>query len=209
MSKPRLIIGICGLSGSGKTLLCKNVSKHFPKEDILVLRADSYYRDQRHMTFEMRQKTNFDHPDSIDEVLMESHLKSLLSGDEIDMPVYDFSQHTRIDEIVKVKPAPVILLEGILIFANPSLVELMDIKAYMDVQKDICLIRRLKRDLEERGRNLETIIDHHLERVAPMALKFIEQNKNVADIMIPNGGKNQVAIDLLLARISEHLTAYK
>jgi uridine kinase len=199
--KKGILIGIAGGSGSGKTLVSKRLFNDLGSEKVIIIQQDSYYKNLTHLSFDERKKQNFDHPDSIDEELLINHIKELLKGNYIDQPIYDFTQHTRKKETLRVGNHIIIILEGILILHNPVLRKLMDIKVYVDTDSDVRLIRRLKRDIQERGRSLDSVIEQYENIVRPMHLQFVEPLKRYADIIIPQGGYNLVAIDLLKTKI--------
>lgn len=201
MAERGILIGIAGGSGSGKTLVAKNIYSELGSEKVVILFQDSYYKDLSHLTPEDRHKQNFDHPDAIDTELLIKHLKALLRGETIEQPIYDFITHTRKEETKTIGPHTIVVLEGILIFENSELRNLMDIKIYVDTDPDIRVLRRLKRDILERGRSLESVIQQYEESVRPMHLQFVEPSKKYADIIIPEGGYNRVAIDLIKTKI--------
>lgn len=205
MKKP-ILIGITGGTGSGKSTVAKSIYKNFKKESIAIIMQDSYYKDQSHLTFEERTKTNYDHPHAFDTPLLIDHLKALLSGEAIDMPIYDFTVHNRKEETIKEEPKNIIIVEGILILEDERLRDLFDIKIYVDTDADIRILRRLTRDIRDRGRTLESVIDQYLTVVRPMHLQFIEPTKRYADLIVPEGGKNRVAIDILVSTIKQHLS---
>lgn len=200
MEKP-IVIGVTGGSGSGKTTVSRAIFDIFSGHSLLLLEQDSYYKDQSHLTFEERLKTNYDHPFAFDTELLLAHLDRLLNYEAIDKPVYDYVAHTRSPETIYQAPKDVIILEGFLILEDPRLRERMDIKVYVDTEDDIRIIRRIKRDMEERGRTLDSIIHQYLTVVKPMHEQFIEPSKKYADIILPEGGENEVAIDLLCTKI--------
>ncbi len=200
-----LIIGVAGGSGSGKTTVVHHIIESLGEENILLLQHDSYYRDLAHLTFEERTKQNFDHPSALETDLMIRHLKALKNGNQVEIPVYDFTKHLRKDETRTVKPRKIILIDGILIFTEKELRELMDIKLYVDTDDDIRLIRRIQRDIVERDRSLEKVLTQYQKFVRPMHLEFVEPTKRYADIIIPRGGENQVALDMVNALIQDHL----
>jgi uridine kinase len=200
-----ILIGIAGASGSGKTLVSNTIINRLGSDKVVMLQEDSYYRDLSDIPFDERTGRNFDHPDAFDHLLLVEHLKDLLDGKSISHPIYDYSTHSRTKETRTVGPHSVIILEGILILNEPKLRELMDIKVYIDTDLDICFIRRLKRDIEERARTVDSVIRQYNETVRPMYLQFIEPNKRHADIIIPRGGKNLVAIDILTTKIKSLL----
>lgn len=199
-TKP-IVIGVTGGSGSGKTSVSQAIYNHFPGRSIMMLEQDSYYKNQDHLNFEERLNTNYDHPFAFDTDLLIQHLFKLLNYETIEKPVYDYTKHTRSNEVIVQEPKEVIILEGILILEDPRLRELMDIKVYVDTDDDIRIIRRIKRDIEERARTLDHIIEQYLGVVKPMHTQFIEPTKKYADIIIPEGGRNQVAIDLMTTKI--------
>ena len=201
-----LIIGVAGGSGSGKTTVVNYLCKHFEPQNILRLEHDSYYRDLKHMPFEERVKQNFDHPASLETELLIRHIKALSEGYPVEVPVYDFSQHIRSEETVKVTPSKVILIDGILIFSEPALLEQMDVKIFVDTDDDIRLLRRLKRDISERGRSVESVLAQYEQFVRPMHLEFVEPSKRYADVIIPRGGKNHVAREMVISLIERKLS---
>jgi uridine kinase len=207
MGRP-VVIGIAGGSGSGKTTVLRKIVEAFGPAYIAVLEHDAYYRDLSHLPFEERVQVNFDHPDALETELLRAHLDALLAGKPIEKPVYNFTTHTRAPYTIRVEPRPVIILEGILVLAEPLLRERMDIKLYVDAPDDVRLIRRIRRDMEERGRTIESILAQYERTVRPMHLEFVEPSKRLADVIIPGGGYNQVAIDMVLARIAALLEAY-
>lgn len=196
-----IVIGVTGGSGSGKTSVSRAIFDHFSGHSILMLEQDFYYKDQSHLSFEERLKTNYDHPFAFDTDLLIKHVEDLIDFKAIDKPVYDYAKHTRSDQIIHQEPKEVIIIEGILILDDPRLRELMDIKVYVDTDDDIRIIRRIKRDIEERGRTLDSVIEQYLNVVKPMHNQFVEPTKRYADIVIPEGGRNQVAIDLMTTKI--------
>ncbi|MBO0478609.1 uridine kinase [Vagococcus fluvialis] len=196
-----IVIGVTGGSGSGKTSVSRAILNALPNHSILLFEQDSYYKDQSHLSFEERLNTNYDHPLAFDTDLLIEHLKELMNYQTIKKPVYDYEAHTRSKEIVIQEPKEVIIVEGILILEDERLRDLMDIKVYVDTEDDIRIIRRIKRDIEDRGRSLDSVIDQYLSVVKPMHSQFIEPTKKYADIIVPEGGKNQVAIDLLTTKV--------
>jgi uridine kinase len=203
--KKGILIGIAGASGSGKTLVSKNIYESLGSEKVVIMQEDSYYKDLSEIPFDERTGKNFDHPDAFDHALLISHLIQLLEGKSISHPIYDYKTHSRLKETKTVGPHRIIVLEGILIMNEPKLRELMDIKVFIDTEPDICFIRRLKRDIHERSRSVESVINQYMETVRPMYFQFIEPVKRYADIIIPQGGKNAVAIDILTAKIKSLL----
>ncbi|GBU10512.1 uridine/cytidine kinase [Erysipelotrichaceae bacterium] len=208
VQKSPLIIGIAGGSGSGKTTVSANIARSIPDREILtIIRHDDYYKDQSHLTMEQRLETNYDHPFSIDNDLLIADLKKLKANQAIQKPIYDFIQYTRSSKSEVVEPSSIIILEGILTLEDKRLRDLMDMKLFIHTPADIRFIRRLRRDVELRGRSLDAVINHYLETVSVMHDQFIEPSKRYADIIIPTGGDNSVAIDLLTAKIySAHKT---
>lgn len=205
MKRP-IVIGVTGGSGSGKTTVSRTIFEKFSDLSILLLEQDYYYKDQSHLPFEERLKTNYDHPFAFDNDRFISDLESLIAYNSIDQPVYDYAKHTRSDQTIHREPKEVIIVEGILILEDERLRELMDIKVYVDTDDDIRIIRRIKRDIEERGRTLDSVIHQYLSVVKPMHHQFVEPTKKFADIIIPEGGKNQVAIDLMTTKIASILS---
>lgn len=195
-----MIIGIAGGSGSGKTTLAQNIKEVF-NDQVTILCHDYYYKSNDGIPMEERKKLNYDHPDSFDTDLLISHLNKLKEDEEISRPVYSFVEHTRIDETISVTPTKVIIVEGILIFENKELCDLMDIKVFVDTDGDVRIIRRLLRDVKERGRDLDSVINQYLSTVKPMHEEFVDPSKRRADIIIPEGGANTVALSMLLERI--------
>ena len=204
MEKDILVIGIAGGTGSGKTTLMKNIVEHFGG-NVTVLSHDNYYRRLDHLPMEERVKVNYDEPAALETELMAKHLEALRAGFAIDCPLYDFSQHNRSDETVRIVPRKVIIVEGILIFENEALRNLMDIKIFVDTDADIRICRRIKRDVTKRGRTLESVIEQYQTTVKPMHEKYVEPSKRYADIVVPEGGKNVIALDMILGRIQRHL----
>ncbi len=201
MQKP-VVIGVTGGTGSGKTTVTKRILKDIPDQQILVIEQDSYYKDQSHMPFEERIKTNYDHPFAFDNDLFIRQLKDLVNNKTINKPVYDYKIHTRKSTTITVKPADVIIVEGILILEDKNLRDLMDIKIFVDTDADVRFIRRLLRDINRRDRTMESVINQYLSVVRPMHLRFVEPTKRYADIIVPEGGENEVAIDLLVTKIN-------
>ena len=199
-----LVIGIAGGTGSGKTTLMKRLLERFGR-DITVLSHDNYYHRRDDMPFEERCKVNYDEPAALETDLMAIHLDALRHGQAIDCPVYDFSQHNRSDQTTRIEPKPVIIVEGLLIFENKPLRDLMDIKIFVDTDADIRLCRRIRRDVRERGRTLESVIEQYQTTVKPMHEKYVEPSKRYAHIVVPEGGKNAVALEMIEGRIRRHL----
>ena len=201
-----LIIGVAGGSGSGKTTVVNYICEHFKPDNVLRLEHDAYYRDLKKMPFEERVKLNFDHPSSLETELLIRHLNALIKGYPVEVPVYDFVAHTRKKKTISAHPTRVILIEGILIFSEPDLLKLMDIKIFVDTDDDIRVLRRLKRDIKKRGRSVESVIEQYEKFVRPMHLEFVEPGKRYADIIIPRGGKNAVAREMVISLIERKLT---
>ena len=199
-----LVIGIAGGTGSGKTTLMKNIIQRFGGA-VTVLSHDNYYRRHDELSLEEREKLNYDEPAALETELMAAHLERLRRGEAIDCPVYDFTVHNRSDETIRIVPQPVIIVEGILIFENEPLRNLMDIRIFVDTDADIRLCRRIKRDVNKRGRTLESVLLQYQQTVKPMHEKYVEPSKRFADIVVPEGGKNMVALDLIMGRIQRHL----
>lgn len=204
-----LIIGIAGGSGSGKTTVVNKIIKSLPKNSVAVISQDAYYRDSGHLSMEDRKKINFDHPSSIEFSLLVDHIDQLKEGKTFGMPIYSYLTCTRAVETIPVEPRKVVIVEGILILTNPRLRKRLGIKVYVDADSDDRLMRIIWRDIEERGRSFKEVLDHYQESVRPMHLLFIEPNKRYADIIIPQGGKNQIAIDILTSSIKEKLREEK
>ena len=204
------IIGIAGGTASGKTTVArrlKNLTESYGS--VIAMRLDDYYKDLKHLTLEERRRVNFDHPDAYDFDLFISDLKKLMNGETIKKPVYDFVNSIRSDKTEIVKPASIIIVEGIMIFTNEELLKLFDMKVYVDTPDDIRFIRRLRRDIEDRGRTIDSVINQYLTAVRPMHLTFVEPSKRKADIIVPEGGKNEVAIDILTTKILSMLDNFK
>ncbi len=199
--KSPLVIGIAGGTGSGKTTVANVILQRAGAHNIAYLPHDAYYKDLSVLTANQRHEVNFDHPDSLDTPLLVEHVRQLKSGNAIEMPVYDFKTHSRTSQTATILPQPVIVVEGILIFAEPELRELFDVRIFVDTDADIRFIRRLQRDIAERGRSTESVINQYIHTVRPMHLEFVEPSKRYADVIIPEGGLNVVAMDLVVARI--------
>lgn len=203
--KDSLVIGIAGGSCSGKTSVTKAIYEVFQKDSVVVIEQDYYYKDQSHMTMEERLKTNYDHPLAFDNDLLIEHIQQLMDGNAIEKPIYDYVHHTCSNEVIHVEPKNVIIIEGILVLEDKRLRDLMDIKVFVDTDADLRIIRRLARDIKERGRTIDSVITQYLQAVRPMHNLFIEPTKRYADIIIPEGGENEVAIDLLVTKIKSIL----
>ena len=201
MSSSAFVIGICGGTGSGKTTITNRLSRELADSGVLVLQQDHYYKDLSHLPLEERSQHNFDHPNALDTELFIEHVRQLKDGKSIERPVYDFTQHRRTQETARLESQPAILVEGILIFENEALRNLMDIKIFVDTDADLRFIRRLVRDIRDRGRTLESVVEQYQKTVRPMHLEFVEPSKRYADIIIPEGGHNEVGIDLVLQKV--------
>ncbi len=200
-------IGVAGGTGSGKTTVSNQLLERVGSQHIAYLPHDAYYKDLTTLTSEERARINFDHPDSLDTALLVEHVKQLQQYHSVEIPVYDFTRHERKSETIHVEAQPIILVEGILIFAEPELRSLFDIKIYVDTDADIRFIRRLKRDIDERGRTADSVIQQYLQTVRPMHLKFVEPSKRYADVIVPEGGFNWVAIDMIADRIRNMMSS--
>jgi uridine kinase len=203
--KKVIIIGIAGASASGKSLLANTIVNELGTEKVVVISEDSYYKDHGDIPFEERTKINYDHPNSIDHDLLYEHLQILQQGKSVNIPIYNHSKHLREKETRRIGEHVIIVLEGILLFVEPQLRDLMDIRIFMETALDICLIRRLKRDIKERGRTLESVLSQYEETVRPMYQQFIEPTKRYADLIVPRGGGNRIAIDMIQAKMRELL----
>lgn len=200
-----IIIGISGASASGKSLLANTIVNELGSDQVVVISEDSYYKDHSNIPFEQRAKINYDHPDSIDHELLCNHLKQLQHGMSIEVPIYNHSMHVREKETRRIGQHSIIVLEGILLFVEQKLRDYMDIRIFMETSLDICLIRRLKRDTKERGRSLDSVLKQYEETVRPMYLQFIDPSKRYADLIVPRGGGNRIAIDMIKAKMRELL----
>ncbi|MFN7926462.1 MAG: uridine kinase [Blastocatellia bacterium] len=196
-----MIIGICGGTGSGKTTVARRILENVSEEFVVYLPQDSYYRNLGDMPLTLRRHINFDHPDALDNDLFANHLRALRAGEPIDMPIYDYTIHTRKAEVKPVAAKPIVIVEGILIFNDARLREAMDVKIFVETADDLRFIRRLKRDITERGRSVDSVINQYLETVRPMHQQFVEPSKRYADVIIPEGGYNEVGIDLITGKI--------
>lgn len=200
-----MIIGICGGSGSGKTTIARKIFETVGGENVILIEQDSYYRNLADMPLDERRQANFDHPDAIDSDLLMSHIDNLRNGRPVEMPVYDFKTHTRTDEIEYIEPRPVVIIEGILIFSQPGILDLLDVKVFVDTPDDIRLLRRIRRDIHERGRTLEQTLSQYENTIRPMHFEFVEPAKRFADIIIPEGRQTGVTIDFLCSMIRERV----
>ncbi len=199
--KSTLVIGIAGGTGSGKTTIASEIVKSVGKEHVSLIPHDAYYKDLAALPPNQKKAINYDHPNSLDTQLMVAHIEKLKGGESVELPIYDFTIHSRTSETITIDPNPVILVEGILIFSDPVMRELCDVKIFVDTDADIRLIRRIRRDITERGRTIESVLSQYESTVRPMHLEFVEPSKRYADIIIPEGGYNQVALDIVTARI--------
>jgi uridine kinase len=198
-----LVVGIAGGTGSGKTTVAHKLAHAMPPGRCVAIEHDAYYRDQAHLPLEVRATVNYDHPSALDNALLVEHLRELRAGRAVDVPIYDFAMHTRRAETRRVEPAPVIVVEGILVFVDAALRELIDVKIFVDTDPDIRLMRRIRRDLEQRGRSFQSIRDQFYATVRPMHLEHVEPSKRWADLIVPEGGDNRVALDVLLGRLGK------
>jgi uridine kinase len=200
-----MIIGISGGTGSGKTTVANRILESVSANEVVFIQQDLYYRDLKDMPLDYRNAANFDHPDAVDNELLINHLKKLNAGEPVELPIYDFKTHSRLPATTRVEPKRIVIVEGILIFAEPRLLEQMDIKIFVDTPDDLRFIRRLRRDIAERGRTLDSVIDQYIATVRPMHMQFVEPSKRFADVIIPEGGHNLVSIDLISGKIREKL----
>jgi len=204
MSKT-IVIGICGGTGSGKTTVAREIFNSLPEKKVSIIQQDAYYKDQTHLTMEERVKTNYDHPLAFDTDLLIKHITQILDGEAIDKPIYDFENHTRSTETERIESKDILILEGFMILEDKRLRDLMDIKIFVDTDADVRIVRRIQRDIEERGRTLESVITQYLTTVKPSHEQFIEPTKKYADLIIPEGGYNKVAIDIMVSKINSIL----
>ncbi len=196
-----LIIGICGGTGSGKTTLAKKIHNALGAENSLLLSMDCYYKDDDALTIEQKARRNYDHPDAFDMELLVSHLKKLKNGESISYPTYDFTTHSRTSEWIKAYSKKVIIIEGIMLFANPEITNMLDYKLFVDTDADVRILRRIMRDVKQRGRSLDSVVKQYLTTVKPMHETFIEPYKRLADIIVPEGGHNQTAFDMIVSTL--------
>ncbi|HMU35013.1 MAG TPA: uridine kinase [Pyrinomonadaceae bacterium] len=202
-----MIIGICGGTGSGKTTIARAIVDAVGSENVVLVEQDSYYRNLADMPLDDRHHANFDHPDAIDSDLLVNHVKRLKLGQPIDMPIYDMVTHTRSDRVDVIEPRPVVIVEGILIFAEPRILELLDVRVFVDTPDDVRLIRRLRRDINERGRTFERTLDQYEKTIRPMHFEFVEPSKRFADVIIPEGGQTDTSVSMLCSLVREKLKA--
>ncbi|KGP63543.1 uridine kinase [Legionella norrlandica] len=208
MIKPAIIIGISGPSASGKSLLANTIVNELGSEQVVVISEDAYYKDNGHLPFSQREKINYDHPDSFDHTLLYDHLRQLRLGNSVEIPIYSHSKHLRLPETRTVGKHAIIVLEGILLFSDKALREIMDIRIFMSTPLDVCLTRRLKRDVVERHRSFESVIHQYETTVRPMYLQFIEPSSRYADLIVPRGGENRIAIEMIQAKMRELLASH-
>ena len=201
-----LLIGVAGGSGSGKTTVVRRIVRAIGENDVVVVHHDSYYRDASHLPMEERVQINYDHPESLETELLIEHLQALLRGEPVEVPVYDFSGHARLEETRSIQPRPVIIVDGILILWDRQLRDLMDVKLFVDADADVRLGRRLQRDMDERGRSPGSVLTQYMETVRPMHLEFVEPSKRYADVIIPRGGHNRVGVDVVVATVRSALS---
>ncbi len=206
---PPIVIGIAGGTGSGKTTVANVLLQRVGAHRLSFLPHDAYYRDLRHLSMQERNRINFDHPDSLETDLLVQHIQQLKNWESICLPIYDFTTHSRTQQTILVEPHPVILVEGILIFYEQALRNIFDVKIFVDTDADIRFIRRLQRDIRERGRTTDSVINQYINTVRPMHLEFVEPSKRYADLIIPEGGQNSVALDMLTARVDALLSPYQ
>ena len=204
MNKP-VVIGVSGGTGSGKSTVAKAIFKSLPDENILIIEQDAYYKDQSSLTYEERVKTNYDHPLAFDTELLIEHVKTLCEHKCIEKPIYNFSKHNREENTICVQPKEIIIIEGIMILEDERLRNLMDIKIFVDTDADVRILRRILRDVKERGRSLDSVVTQYLTTVKPMHEQFVEPSKRRADVIIPEGGQNTVALEMLIERVRKHL----
>jgi uridine kinase len=200
-----LVVGIAGGTGSGKTTVAKTIASSLPAESVAMIEYDAYYRDRTDLPLEERAQLNFDHPDALDSDLLVEHLSMLRAGKRVEAPIYDFKVHCRLTESRRIEPLPVIIVEGILVFVDPRVRERLDMKIFVDTDPDIRVFRRIRRDMEHRGRSFDAIRDQYYRTVRPMHLQFVEPSKRWADLIVPEGGNNRVALDLIIAKLKSVL----
>ena len=202
-----LVVGIAGGTGSGKTTVARTITAALPVESVAMIEYDAYYRDRPDLTPDERSQQNFDHPDALDSDLLVENLSALKAGERVEIPIYDFKTHRRRIESRPIEPAPVIIVEGILVFVDPRIRERLDMKIFVDTDSDIRAFRRIRRDMEHRGRTFDSIREQYYRTVRPMHLQFVEPSKRWADLIIPEGGNNRVALDLIIAKLKSVLVA--
>ena len=204
-----IVFGVAGGTASGKTTVADSILQAVGASQVAYLAHDAYYKDMSHLALAERARLNYDHPDSLETDLLVRHIEQLLAGERVQLPTYDFTEHRRTAATKPVNPAPIVLVEGILIFTHRRLRDLMDIKVYVDTDPDVRFIRRMVRDMQERGRSLDSIVNQYLETVRPMHQEFVEPSKRHADVIIPRGGMNQVALDMVVSRLMELLPQHQ
>ncbi len=204
MSK-NIIIGIAGGTGSGKTTLAERIIEELNEPNVLIIKQDAYYKSHKELSFDERKNINFDHPDAFDTQLLMKHLSNLKNDVPVEMPQYDFATHLRMKQTIPISPHKVIMLEGILVFENKELRNLLDIKIFVDTDADVRILRRIKRDIKDRGRTFESVYNQYMKTVRPMHLEFVEPSKRFADIIVPEGGMNAIAIDMIVSKIKQIL----
>jgi uridine kinase len=202
-----LVVGIAGATGSGKTTVARRLTEALPRGSVALVQHDSYYRDRGDLSYEQRCELNFDHPDSLETSLMVEHLQQLRAGKAVRVPIYEFTTHRRLLETQRLEPGPVVVVEGILVLADSDLRAMLDIKVFVDTDADIRVFRRIRRDIEQRGRSFASVRKQYYSTVRPMHQQFVEPSKRWADIIMPEGGHNQVALDLLVARLRTVIAA--
>jgi uridine kinase len=202
-----ILVGIAGGTGSGKTTIAQNIMARLPPGSSVLIDHDSYYRPFSHLSLEERQQLNFDHPDALDNDLLVSHLQDLRAGRGVDKPVYNFVTHCREDGTERIEPAPIVIVEGILILADERIRDLLDLKLFVDTDPDIRVLRRVRRDMEQRGRSFQSVREQYYRTVRPMHLQFVEPSKRWADLIVPEGGENTIALDVVGARLMQFLPA--
>lgn len=200
-----LIIGISGGTGSGKTTVANRILETVSANEVVFIQQDSYYRNLKDLPLDYRQLANFDHPDALDNDLLVNHIRKLKAGEPVELPIYDFKTHMRLNDTLRIEPQPIVIVEGILIFSDARLLEQLDVRVFVDTPDDIRFIRRLRRDIAERARTVESVIEQYLATVRPMHMQFVEPSKRYADVIIPEGGHNLVSIDLISGKIRERL----
>jgi uridine kinase len=201
-----LFLGIAGGTGSGKSTVARKIAEGLPPDSVGVIDHDSYYRDHSDLAPEARTKLNYDHPDALDNDLLVQHLEELRAGRGVDVPIYDFKTHSRVRERRRLEPTRIIIVEGILVFVEERVRKLLDVKVFVDTDADIRVFRRIRRDIEQRGRTFQSIREQYYKTVRPMHLQFVEPSKRWADLIVPEGGENQIAVDLILGKLRHHLT---
>tara|TARA_B100000131_G_C17961089_1_gene550467 strand:+ start:123 stop:758 length:636 start_codon:yes stop_codon:yes gene_type:complete len=201
INKNSILVGIAGGSGSGKTFLSKSIISNFKKSEIVLIEQDSYYKDLSHLSFEERSAYNFDHPNSLDYKLMKSQLEKMISGKEVNIPIYNYDTHLRSNKTKTISKHSILILDGIFALFDPYIREIMDIKIFVDTDNDLRIIRRIKRDMIKRNRTFESIIKQYIDTVRPMHIKYVEQTKKYADIIVPEGGKNKTTVDIISSKL--------